>query len=988
MAMRRGIQHAARNKRPAAPVRQATAGLRQLQPASGGGLRAALPGGGGRTPARCHLRSGGGPGQHPQSAGLRRFASSGAGSGDDGGDDDGDKDGKGDGGGDEEAEAEDGEALPRDDGEAVGDVADDETTWRNKTVAETSSGEDRLENDIDRAIADLENTDDGTQPPATQKTTAPFLKEILALPLLRRPMFPGTVQPVTVTDSVVPKALATLQKSGHAYVGAFLAKETGKGEEELSTITGIDQVHPMGMLVSVERMEPDKEGGMQLLLRAHRRVKITGVAEDEPLLKVSVEHFDNQHLEFDRTSDEVKAYTNEIMLTMRDMLKLNPLYKDNLLMMWSNDIPSDTARLCDFLCGLSSAEGGDLQGILDELDMYERLKLTLLMLKKDLQMFELQKELAKEVEEKISVNQRKYFLNEQLKQIKRELGIEKDDKEALITKFTERLAERPSVPEHVQKVIDEELAKLSTLESASSEYNVTRGYLEWLTALPWGEMREETLDPAAAQVILDEDHHGLDDVKERILEFIAVGALRGQVDGKIICMVGPPGVGKTSIGKSIARALGRDFYRFSVGGLTDVAEIKGHRRTYVGAMPGKLLQALKKAESMNPVVLIDEIDKMGKAHNGDPASALLELLDPEQNEHFVDHYLDVGVDLSKVLFLCTANVLDTIPGPLRDRMEIIRLSGYILDEKMAIAEQYLAPTALTACGLTDDQVVLEEAALKSLITGYCREAGVRNLGQHIEKILRKVALKVVRGDAATPEVVSADSLSDLVGKPVFSSDKMYERTPPGVVMGLAWTSMGGSTLYIESTNTYGGPRWLEGGKEELSVGRIASTGQLGDVMNESLTIAHAYATRYLNQMAPDNVTLQTDDLQVHVPEGSTPKDGPSAGVTMVTALLSLAMDVPVVTDVAMTGELSLTGKVLAIGGVKEKVIAARRSNVTQIILPEACRKDWEELPDSVTEGMTFHFVSQYDEVFAVCFPGVKADIEAGKAWSAIAEERR
>ena len=306
-----------------------------------------------------------------------------------------------------------------------------------------------------------------------------------------------------------------------------------------------------------------------------------------------------------------------------------------------------------------------------------------------------------------------------------------------------------------------------------------RSYLEWLSTIPWGEMRKETLNPEAAQVILDEDHHGLEDVKERILEFIAVGALCGQVEGKVICLVGPPGVGKTSIGKSIARALGRDFFRFSVGGLTDVAEIKGHRRTYVGAMPGKLVQALKKTESMNPVVLIDEIDKMGRAHNGDPASALLELLDPEQNAKFVDHYLDVEVDLSKVLFLCTANMLDTIPGPLRDRMEVIRLSGYILDEKVSIADKYLVPTARKASGLTEEQVVLEESALKELITGYCREAGVRNLAQHIEKILRKVALKVVRGKAATPEIVSPSSLAELVGKPVHSSDRLYENTPPG-----------------------------------------------------------------------------------------------------------------------------------------------------------------------------------------------------------------
>ena len=894
--------------------------------------------------------------------------------------------GGGEGDGDDgEDEGDDKSKPPPEDGEVVEPevVEGEEGEWRSRVAAQTDDGGD-AEASVDRVIADLEQEAGGggglDRSLTVSASTAPFLPEVIALPLPRRPLFPGNMHPIALNDAgLVSKALEVLQRSGHAYVGAFFTTD----EEELSAISSVDQVHKMGMLASVERMEQTGDGGMQILLKAHRRIKITGVAEDEPLLKVSVDHFDNEHLEFDRSSDVVKAYTNEIMHTMRDMLKLNPLYKDNLLMMWDNDIPQDVARLCDFLCGLSSAEGEELQAILEQDNegflrgaphdklMASRLEATLVVLKKELKRFELQRELTKEVEEKMSSNQRKYFLNEQLKQIKRELGIEKDDKEALITKFKERLAER-NPPEEVQKVIDDEIAKLSSLESASSEFNVTRSYLEWLSALPWGEMKPETLDPAAAQVVLDEDHYGLEDVKERILEFIAVGALRGQVDGKIICLVGPPGVGKTSIGKSVARALGRDFFRFSVGGLTDVAEIKGHRRTYVGAMPGKLVQALKKTESMNPLVLIDEIDKMGKAHNGDPSSALLELLDPEQNANFLDHYLDVPIDLSKVLFLCTANVLDSIPGPLRDRMEVIRLSGYILDEKMAIAEQYLAPQAREACGLEEEQVQLDSEALESLIKGYCREAGVRNLGQHIEKIFRKVALKVVRGEAETPEVVSEDSLVDLVGQPVHSSDKLYEATPPGVVMGLAWTAMGGSTLYVESTKA---PR-VTGDDEEGAggSGRVQSTGQLGDVMVESLSIAHSFARRFLHDLQPDNPVLYRDDLHLHVPEGATPKDGPSAGITMVTALLSLAMDVPVIPDLAMTGELSLTGKVMAIGGVKEKVIAARRSGVSTVLLPHANRKDWEELPETLQEGLTVHFVQHYDEVFAVCFPDVEPAI--------------
>ncbi|KAA0048064.1 lon protease-like protein 1 [Cucumis melo var. makuwa] len=554
-------------------------------------------------------------------------------------------------------------------------------------------------------------------------------------------------------------------------------------------------------------------------------------------------------------------------------------------------------------------------------------------------------------------------------------------------------------------------------------------------------LRDENFDVLGAQKILDEDHYGLTDVKERILEFIAVGKLRGSSQGKIICLSGPPGVGKTSIGRSIARALNRKFFRFSVGGLVDVAEIKGHRRTYIGAMPGKMVQCLKNVGTANPLVLIDEIDKLGRGHAGDPASALLELLDPEQNANFLDHYLDVPIDLSKVLFVCTANVIEMIPNPLLDRMEVIAIAGYITDEKMHIARDYLEKATREACGIKPEQVEVTDAALLGLIENYCREAGVRNLQKHIEKIYRKIALHLVRKGAsnetelaeivesneekvdivdessksssgsesqsdgelidessqdqkvessAEAEKISSDlladdslpnqlvdakddesdvtnkvekvivdstNLADYVGKPVFHAERIYNQTPVGVVMGLAWTAMGGSTLYIETTQVEQGE-----GKGALHI-----TGQLGDVMKESAQIAHTLARAILLEKEPDNPFFANTKLHLHVPAGATPKDGPSAGCTMMTSLLSLAMKKPVKKDLAMTGEVTLTGKILPIGGVKEKTIAARRSEVKTIIFPSANRRDFDELASNVKEGLDVHFVDEYSQIFNLAF---------------------
>jgi ATP-dependent Lon protease len=526
------------------------------------------------------------------------------------------------------------------------------------------------------------------------------------------------------------------------------------------------------------------------------------------------------------------------------------------------------------------------------------------------------------------------------------------------------------------------MEKHASLEPQSPEFALSRNYIDWLTITPWGMKSPDIHKIEEAEEILAKDHYGLEDLKQRILEFISVAKLSGTLKGSILCLVGPPGVGKTSVGKSIARALNRKFFRFSVGGMRDEAEIKGHRRTYIGAMPGKIVQALKYCQTMNPVIMLDEVDKLISSYHGDPASALLEVLDPEQNSEFLDHYLDVRCDLSDVLFIVTANVLDSIPEPLLDRMDVMRLSGYITEEKLQIARRYLIPKHRKQMGLKQSQVNFSQDALRKIIEGYAREAGVRTLENNIKKILRKVSLKIVRDQEAVEKkkttkgkkkvahktaakevaknyLITPKDLQEYLGKPIFQSERFYETTPVGVCTGLAWTSMGGTTLYVEAIK-------VSGEKTEMKL-----TGQAGQVMKESSEIAWSYLHASCHRYAPGQTFFKKGQVHVHIPEGATPKDGPSAGVTMVTAMLSLLTKTTVAQNLAMTGELTLTGRVLPIGGVKEKLVAAKRAGIKILIFPKDNLRDVDELPAHIKKGITIHFVEHYDEVFKIAFPGKK-----------------
>ncbi|MEL0168027.1 MAG: endopeptidase La [Pseudomonadaceae bacterium] len=761
--------------------------------------------------------------------------------------------------------------------------------------------------------------------------------KLYLLPINNRPFFPAQVMPVVVNESPWHETIERVASTQHKALSLFYVDGPMPADGELNP----DQLPSTGCAVRIHHAVRE-DGKIQFIAQGLTRVRITQWLSHKPPYLVEVEYPRSPSDE----RDEVRAYAMALINAIKELLPLNPLYSEELKNYLNRFSPNDPSPLSDFAAALTSAKGGELQDVLDTVGVLRRMEKVLVLLKKEIDVARLQGEITAEVNRNLGEHQRKFFLKEQLKIIQKELGMSKDDRTADIEQFRQRL-EGKSLPAQAAQRIDEELDKLSVLETGSPEYAVTRNYLDWATALPWGITHPDRIDLKRARRILDRDHDGLEDVKARILEFLAVGAFRGTISGSIILLVGPPGVGKTSIGRSIAESLDRPFYRFSVGGMRDEAEIKGHRRTYIGAMPGKFVQALKEVGVMNPVIMLDEIDKLGASHQGDPASALLETLDPEQNSQFLDHYLDLRLDLSNVLFVCTANTLDSIPGPLLDRMDVIRLSGYISEEKLAIAKHHLWPRQLERAGLRKNQLRITDKALREVIEGYAREAGVRNLDKQLGKLVRKSVVQLLEEPDSRISIKPAD-LQRLLGAPAFRTEKQLKGT--GIITGLAWTSMGGATLPVEATRIH-----------TLNRG-FKLTGQLGDVMKESAEIAYSYLCANLARYKADQSFFDEAFVHLHVPEGATPKDGPSAGITIASALLSLARQKAPRSGLAMTGEITLTGHVLPVGGIREKVIAARRQAIHELILPEANRGDYDELPGYLRDGMTVHFASHFRDV--------------------------
>lgn len=762
------------------------------------------------------------------------------------------------------------------------------------------------------------------------------------IPLRPRPAFPGVIIPLTVNGSSRVNTIKQAMETESRAIGLVMVKDLD--EED-----AVDNLQAVGVAAKILKLIHSEENSAHVLVNSLERFTLDTITEIDNIIYSEAHYYHGP--DFVKNS-ELKAYSMAIISTLKELVQINPLYSEEIKLFLGRSSMDDPARLTDFAANLTNADGFELQDILETFDLQRRIDKVLVLLKKELEVSRLQTKISQSIEEKISAQQREFFLREQFKAIKKELGLEKEGKVSEIEKFQERLKDL-TLNEEAQKAVDEEIEKLSLIEPSSPEYNVSRNYLDWLTILPWGKFSKDAYDIRRARRVLNRDHYGLDDVKERILEFIAVGRMKGDISGSILCLVGPPGVGKTSVGKSIADALKRKFYRFSVGGMRDEAEIKGHRRTYIGAMPGKAIQAMKSAGTANPVLMLDEIDKIGASFQGDPASALLEVLDPEQNGSFRDHYLDVPFDLSNVLFIATANQLDTIPAPLLDRMELIRLSGYILEEKLEIAKRYLIPKALKAHGLDKSQVSINKAALADIVDRYAREAGVRGLENRIKKIMRKAAMEFAEGREDKIQVTKKD-IEKYLGKPIFAEEELISDNP-GVVTGLAWTSMGGATLQIEAT-----------AMKSKSKG-FKQTGQLGKVMVESSEIAYSYVMGHLEKYKIPENYFDSHFIHLHVPAGATPKDGPSAGITMTTALLSMIKGKPVRKKLGMTGELSLTGTVLPIGGVKEKTIAARRAGLDTLIFPNENRKDYEDLPDYLREGIEVHFVKEYSDVYKIAF---------------------
>ncbi|MEC8899566.1 MAG: endopeptidase La [Candidatus Neomarinimicrobiota bacterium] len=767
------------------------------------------------------------------------------------------------------------------------------------------------------------------------------------MPLRNTVLFPQQVIPIYIGRERSLKLINELNPKRKYIV--VVAQEDGSIEDPEPK-----DLYSYGTLANVLKVFDMPDNSKSAIVQGISRVKILDYTSVDPYYRAAIQTLDDEPLENEL---ELEALSNNLRQSFSELMNVAPNLTEEHTGMLSNIQKPN--RLTDRAISLMTVPNKEKQEILEELNIKIRIEKALTLISREMQRIKLGEEIQSEVHDEISKTQREYYLREQMKTIKKELG---EDEGSVELKEIEDKIKAVKMPEEAEKVALKELDRLSRIPTQSPEYNVSRTYIEWLADLPWSDSTKDRIDLKEALKILDEDHYGLDKVKERIIEYLAVRNLKqkkdpnGSVRGPILCFGGPPGVGKTSLGRSIARAMGREFVRLSLGGIRDEAEIRGHRRTYIGALPGRIIQSIKKAGKNNPVFMLDEIDKLGADFRGDPSSALLEVLDPEQNQSFSDHYLEVDFDLSNVMFISTANYQDAIPPALRDRMEILDFSGYIEDEKVQISKRHLVPKQLEENGLTSKEVTFHEGSIKELIRSYTREAGVRNLEREIANVLRKVARKHVE-EKTNKIKITKTKVSDYLGAPRFHSELAERTTKPGVVTGLAWTAAGGDILFVEST--------LMKGK-----GKLTLTGQLGDVMKESATAGLTYVRSHAEDFGIDPNFNETSDIHVHVPAGAIPKDGPSAGVSMVTSLVSLLTKKPVKEKVAMTGEITLRGNVLPIGGVKEKVTAAHRSGITEVILPDLNRKDLEDVPEHVSKDLTFHFVKEIRDVLKVAIPGV------------------
>jgi ATP-dependent Lon protease len=786
------------------------------------------------------------------------------------------------------------------------------------------------------------NAVDGTVTEQEERAEERLDSAMPILPLKETVVFPDSMIPLAIGQErsirLVDEAVANDRPI------ALVTSREGKEEAESA-----DDLYPVGTAAAIHKMIRVPDGTLRILVQGLRRVRLARIVQDDPYLVG----------EFEEVADvitrekEIEALARNVETLFSRIIALVPYLPDELQLAATN--AEDPSALANLIATTMRLKTGEKQELLEEADVEARLRKLTVILNRELEVLELGTKIQSQVQSEMEKSQREYFLRSQLKAIQEELG--EGDEQQVETAELRAQIEEANLPEEAEKQARRELDRLAKLPPAAAEYGVIRTYLEWIISLPWDKTTEDDLDLDKARTILDEDHYDLEKVKERIVEHLAVSKLKHDLSGPILCFVGPPGVGKTSLGQSIARALGRKFVRISVGGVRDEAEIRGHRRTYIGALPGTIIRALRDAGTRNPVFMIDEIDKMGADWRGDPSSAMLEVLDPAQNSSFRDHYLDLPFDLSRILFICTANQLETIPPPLLDRMEVIRLSGYTEDEKLGIAKRYLVPKQLEAHGLTEEQVKFTENALRHVIREYTREAGVRNLDREIAALCRKAAADIATGKRKRVRI-DERRVRSWLGRPRFSGEVRKRTSDPGVATGLAVTPVGGDVLYIEATAMPG-------------EGRLIVTGQLGEVMRESAQAALSWIRSHASDLGLEADWFEGKDVHIHVPAGAVPKDGPSAGIALATALASLALNRPVSEDVAMTGEITLTGQVLPVGGIREKVLAAQRAGVTTVVLPKENEGDLDDLPRDVRKSMKFIPADTIDEVIAAAFPGAR-----------------